>query len=213
MKEYEKDFYQRNLDNGDGKDARRFGWQSAHTQELRFLALIRLIKIGCDNLNWDPATVSILDFGCGDGLFFHLANKLGIGERYLGIDAMQENIDQAKTLAESAELPAEFQCYAWDGLEDLPFSGEFDFVVESGVFATTPAAIRTTMLLKLFEMPSIGFAGTFLMPSKEIKAVDGAIVLSPPAEVVRMVDNDSYTFVMLGDYLRDDYALGVYKFE
>ncbi len=172
-----------------------------------------MIKIGCDNINWDPATVSILDFGCGDGLFFHLANKMGIGKRYLGIDAMPESIRQAKIIAEGFELSAEFTCFAWDGLEDLPISGEIDFIVESGVFATTPAAIRTTMLLKLFEMPSIGFAGTFLMPSKEVKVIDGAIVIAPPAEVIRIVDNDSYTFVMLGDYLRHDYALGVYKHE
>ena len=218
MKDYEKDFYQRNMDlgktaEGGQEDARRFGWQSAHTQELRFLALIRLIKIGCDNLNWDPATISILDFGCGDGLFFHLAKKLGIGERYQGIDAMPESISQANRLAEASDLPAEFTCYAWDGFEDLPIKGEVDFIVESGVFATTPAAIRTTMLLKLFELPSIGFAGTFLMPSKEVKVIDGAIVIAPPAEVIRIVDNDSYTFVVLGDYLRHDYALGVYKFE
>ena len=164
-------------------------------------------------MNWDPATISILDYGCGDGLFFHLAHKLGIGERYIGIDAMQESIDQAKTLAEELKLPAEFTCFAWDGNTDLPISTEVDFVVESGVFATTPAAIRSTMILKLFELPSIGFAGTFLMPSKETKVINGAIVFSPPNEVIRIVDNDSYTFVMLGDYLRDDYALGVYKYE
>lgn len=218
MKEYERDFYRRNLAIADAAengtdDARRFGWQSAHTQELRFLALIRLIKIGCDNINWDPATVSILDYGCGDGLFFHLAHKMGIGERYIGIDAMSQSIHDARLLADLAGLEAEFQCYAWNGLEDLPISGEVDFIVESGALATTPAAIRTTMLLKLFEMPSIGFAGTFLMPSKEVKVIDGAIVIAPPAEVIRIVDNDSYTFVMLGDYLRHDYALGVYKHE
>jgi SAM-dependent methyltransferase len=218
MKEYEKDFYLRNLaianaaeDGAD--DARRFGWQSAHTQNLRFLALLRLIKIGCDSLNWDPATISILDYGCGDGLFFHQARKMGIGKTYIGIDAMKESISQAKIIAEMFDLQAEFTCFAWDGFEDLPISGPVDFVVESGAFATTPAAIRTTMLLKLFEMPSIGFAGTFLMPSNVITGVDGAIILSPPAEIISAVNTNKYNFVMLADYLRHDYALGVYKIE
>jgi hypothetical protein len=62
-------------------------------------------------------------------------------------------------------------------------------------------------------MPKIGFAGTFLMPSSEIEAYDGAIVPSPPVEIVRLVNNDLYSFVMLGDYLHHDFALGVYKRE
>jgi hypothetical protein len=211
MKNYEKQFYLAGLAMYD--DARRFGWNSNLDQFTRFLSLAKLIKIGCDNIGWDPASLKIADYGCGDGYLFHVLNERGIGKSYYGIDAIKETTKAAEERAELLELDATFKCFAWNGIEELPMPWQPDFIVESGVFATTPAMVRTTMLVKLFEMPKIGFAGTFLMPSSEIEAYDGAIVPSPPVEIVRLVNNDLYSFVMLGDYLHHDFALGVYKRE
>ena len=88
MEDREKEFYLNLIKRRDVDDARRFGWTSDHTQATRFIQIIKLIKQICGEKQRDPATVSVLDFGCGDGLLFSFMRRMGVGNEYYGIDAI-----------------------------------------------------------------------------------------------------------------------------
>ncbi len=211
VEDREKEFY-RNLLNRRGiDDARRFGWTNGHTQATRFVQIIKLIKHICEAKQRDPASVSILDFGCGDGLLFSFMHKMGVGSNYYGYDAIEQHIDDAITRAAKDDMPAMFFNSTWNGEDHLPMSTKVDFIVESGVFSTTKPEMRSTMLKKLFDMPKMGFAGTFVTNSRIIKAVNPNIHLIAPKDIVEIIDETVYAFVLWADYLEADFAVGVYK--
>lgn len=211
MKEQEKEFYKNLLQRREVDDARRFGWTSNHTQATRFIQIIKLVRQISLARQRDPATVSILDFGCGDGRLFSLMHKFGVGSQYYGIDGMEEHLDVAFARAEQENLPAEYTLLGWDGAAPFPYVDEVDFVVENGAFSTTDPQTRSIMLKKLFDMPKLGFVGTFVTDSKIIKGVNPAIHLIKPEDIVKEIDGTVYAFVVWADYLEADFAVGVYK--
>jgi SAM-dependent methyltransferase len=211
MEQHEKDFYQTNLDAYKPGTAQRFGWTSSENQEVRFVQLIKLIKLGCKFANIPPRLVTIMDFGCGDGSLFFLMHKLGIGSRYYGIDAMEQSIDDAHARLKQTPIPAKFYEYDWDGVAPLPLESGVDFIVESGAFGTTPAKRRDFLLPLLMFLPRIGFCGTFLTRSREMKYVHPTINLIEPADVLKHIDSDKYKYVLWADYFPYDFAVGAFK--
>lgn len=211
MEDKEKEFYLNLMSRRDVDDARRFGWTNSHTQATRFIQIIKLIQLICEAKQRDPADVSILDFGCGDGLLFSFMHRMGVGRQYYGVDALDEHIDDAVARANRDETPASFFGFAWDGIDPLPMSNDVDFIVESGAFSTTKPQVRSAMLEKLFDMPKLGFAGTFVTDSKIIRGVNPAVSLIAPEEIAKLIDGTKYAFVLWADYLEADFAVGVYK--
>lgn len=211
MKEREKEFYRNLLRRREEDDARRFGWTNEHTQSVRFIQLIKLVRQICEAKQCDPADMAILDFGCGDGRLFSIMKQMGVGAEYYGIDGIEEHIDTAVARAKVDDVNALYQCFAWNGLDKLPFIENADFIVESGAFSTTPPDRRSLMLKQFFEYPKVGFAGNFVTNSKIIKGVNPNLNLIYPEDIVEIIDITQYAFVVWADYLEADFSIGVYK--
>lgn len=81
-----------------------------------------------------PATLGVLDVGCGDGRLIALLAREGIG-RYLGIDVSSVAVERARSLAVAG---AEFQVARFEQWQP---QSRFDFVVfnESLYYARRPA--------------------------------------------------------------------------
>jgi SAM-dependent methyltransferase len=95
------------------------GWNTAHSQQVRFEALA-----GVGKLNG----AKILDVGCGLGAFWGYLKKNKIRADYTGVDLFPNVISEARKLYPEAHFEARV-------LTAQPFRpGAFDYAFLSGVF-------------------------------------------------------------------------------
>lgn len=188
----------------DVTDAQRFGWASIQHMLARYDAIHRLLLVMKKNKPLDELT--IFDFGCGAGHLINYLHGQGVGKKYYGIDGYEPNIK------EFIETPnAEAWHLYWDGESELPFdASEVDIVVQTGAFSTMVPDVRAIMFLQLLRLSGMAFVGTFIQPSLSATPSDG-IVICQPSDVLPLIDNTRYQYVILGDYLPWDFALGVYR--
>ncbi len=171
-------------------------------QYKRFMALISVIK----NMIGDKyKELSILDFGCGKGDI----RKYLECEKYIGVDAIEENIQDA-----NEQYPySDFRLLNWNGEDDLlPEVGEIDLIIFSGAFATTNNDKKIKMFSKLLERANYGVVGNFLTENKKITDYKDCILIKP-IEIVRAIDTFLYGFQLKTDYLPHDFTIGVFKWE
>ncbi len=212
MKEREKDFFQANIDAYKLDDARRFGWFNNRTQTTRFIQIAKLIKMGCSKAHVRPSDISIVDYGCGDAALFSFLHSMHIGVRYIGIEAMDQSVKDARKRIEDENLPAVIHKFAWDGHEVWPVAKPVDFVVESGAFCTTDLSTRELMIRKMLEFPGLGFAGAFLSsPGSLVFDAHPDVEIMMPEDVIKLVDISQFQYVLWGDYMFHDFALGAFK--
>jgi len=72
---------------------------------------------------------SVLDVGCGDGMFFRVLDSLGYDGRYLGFDLCSSAIEYAKKNYKNNRV--NFIQHNWD---DELGEGEFDAIYFGGIF-------------------------------------------------------------------------------
>lgn len=98
---------------------KRVGWNTAHSQQVRFEAMAGIGKL-------DGA--KILDVGCGLGAFWGYLKKNKIKTDYTGVDLFPNVIAEAQKLYPEARFEARV-------LTNRPFRpGAFDYAFLSGVF-------------------------------------------------------------------------------
>ena len=220
MEQFEIDHYRECMQKyPDVNDARHYGWTAQSNQEIRFDKISQVMNVReLQRASYEADKLKITDFGCGDGsLFLHLATRgLGSNGEYFGFDAMQENIDTARQLANSGTLPnARFARATWDGTSPLPSptyrSGwQPDYTVESGAFAFTHRLWIPPMVKRLAEQARIGFIGNFLMPSALVGKAPEGTTLTRPEKLLKWFNHDTYAVVLLTDYMPIDFTLGIF---
>lgn len=113
-----EDYYRAQLE-GHAAPERRVGWNSAHSQLVRFEALA---SVG------DLRGKKVLDVGCGLGAFWGFLQKRRIKADYTGVDLFPNVIEEAKRHHPGARFEARV-------LMADPFpAGSFDHAFLSGVF-------------------------------------------------------------------------------
>ena len=111
--------YYRNQLEGHQSPEKRVGWNTAHSQQVRFEALAGVGKL-------DGA--KILDVGCGLGAFWGYLKKNKIKADYTGVDLFPNVIAEARKIYPEAAFENRV-------LTARPFrSGAFDYTFLSGVF-------------------------------------------------------------------------------
>ncbi|WP_119072598.1 class I SAM-dependent methyltransferase [Aggregatilinea lenta] len=90
------------------------------------------------------APLSVLDVGCGNGrLGVFLAERLGSGVRYHGLDSAPALLDRARAALAGTDVRLD----AWDLLDDPLPDGPYDVVALFGVLHHVPGADRRRALL------------------------------------------------------------------
>ncbi|HET9868990.1 MAG TPA: class I SAM-dependent methyltransferase [bacterium] len=113
-----QDYYQSQL-KGHATPEKRVGWQTAHSQRVRFEAL------ACVG---DLRGKTILDVGCGLGGFYAYLRDRRLGVRYRGVDLFPPVIAEAKEAHPGARFEAR-------NIYERPFPrGAFEYAFFSGVF-------------------------------------------------------------------------------
>lgn len=194
-------------DHPDVHDPQRYGWSSLPHMLARFDAILRLLQARPVWMHETPLEeLTIFDFGCGAGHLINYLHQNGVGRRYYGIDGYAPNIEEFIPTS-----GAEAWNLYWDGESELPFDvHEVDVVVQTGAFSTMVPDVRATMFLKLLRLSHMAFLGTFIQPSLAATPSDG-IIICQPNDILPLVDNTRYQYVLLGDYLPWDFALGVFR--
>jgi SAM-dependent methyltransferase len=111
--------YYRTQLNGHQAPEKRVGWNSFHSQQVRFEALTAVGKLN---------GAKILDVGCGLGAFWGYLRKKKIKVDYTGVDLFPNVIAEAQKLYPDARFESRV-------LTAKPFKpGSFDYAFLSGVF-------------------------------------------------------------------------------
>ena len=171
-------------------------------QEKRFIALVSVIDSMVDDRICKD--LSILDFGCGKGDF----KKNLYCKKYIGIDAIEENIEDAKANYSNTD----FRLLNWNGEDDLLPDENIDLIIFSGAFATTNHDKKLKMFSKLLERANYGVVGNFLTENKKITDYKNCI-LTKPIDIMDIIDTSQYAIQLKMDYLPHDFTIGALKWE
>lgn len=172
-------------------------WNGEASQRLRFEQLSRL---------FEPETAfSILDYGCGYGALLDYLRPLGTGLDYTGFDICAAMVAEARKTFPAASFTA-------DEVE----LGEYDYVVESGIFnlrLETPEAEWRAYVLdvldRMVRRSRKGIAANFLTTYKDIEYVRNDHYYADPCflfdyckrrysrQVALLHDYDLYEFTIL----------------
>jgi len=170
------------------------------------LSIISLLE---NMLGDKTVNTSILDFGCGKGDLVAYLKQYNIGAEsfYIGIDAMEENIEDAQKFNKE-----DFRLLNWTGENNLLQENEtVDLILFSGSFATTEPHIRNKLFSKLLTIANIGVIGTFLTYNKIVPSYESGCVLTYPEEIFKLIDNSVFATQFKADYLPHDFTIGVIK--
>jgi SAM-dependent methyltransferase len=110
----------------------------------RFLVLRARLLAVMDGLL--PATGSILDVGCGFGLFSSYFSQTRPGRRITGVDLSPRRVAMARRVAERLDLPARFVV---GDAREAPISGPFDAAYVLDVLHHLPREAQAPLLRRL----------------------------------------------------------------
>jgi SAM-dependent methyltransferase len=204
MQQHEIDFYRRLVREHRGTP-RQVGAGSSASQSIRFDVMLEML----DSLLGPAAEArSLLDFGCGRGdLARHLERRGRLdGLRYTGIDAIEENVADARAMGYDARV------LAWDGVGALA-PERFDLIVFSGAFATTSMQRRIRLYRGLLEQARIGVVGNFLTHTPTVADYGRDMILMDPAEALGAIDRTRFRVQLRADYLRHDFTIGAVRWD
>lgn len=88
-----------------------------------------------------PEGTSVLDIGCGDGLFLNVLNELGRLSVGVGFDANRQAIANARTAQARVTKTRDVQFFDWSARDEWPL-GEFDVVAMVDVLHHVPPLQR-----------------------------------------------------------------------
>ena len=204
------DFYRQRLDRRKAADqALRHGWPSRQGQEVRFAQVIRSLQALSDRVDINAAT--IFDFGCGTGELFQRMDAMGIGRHYIGVDGLQENIDDARVRTAGLSANVDLYRFCWDGFAPLPFSDPIDISVENGAFATIPKAERAVIFQSLLKITRHAFVGTFYDTFHPTLASSYGLFYITMAEVLNLIDREAFDYDIKTGYVIEDFTLSLYR--
>ena len=200
MNDSEFKFY-KNLAKLNRGTTRQIGYGSLSSQWVRFEVLFKAIQDICGTI---PSR--ILDFGCGRGdLLKYLHSKSCDVARikYIGIDAIEENIADAKT----AWPNNRFDLFNYDGASELPNT---DIAMFSGCFSTTPLEDIKKIYTRLIEAADIGVVGNFLLKNPSMSYEEGCLPRNLE-ELMTLIPVATHTFTIIGNYLPHDVTIAIQR--
>ena len=202
MEPHEVDFYQRLADEHRGTSRQVAAWSPA-SQALRYAVLMDVLD---SMLGERLRGLRLLDFGCGRGdLAAWLADHGRMDDvRYLGVDGIQANVDDARARGLDVRL------VRWDGrgtIVDEPV----DVILFSGVFMTTAMDRRLAMLREMLEQARVGVVGNFLTWKPGVDDWGPGTILMEPAEALSAIDRHAFRFQLRADYLPHDFTIGAVR--
>ena len=179
-----------------GTTVQALGWRDRAQQYLRFEILANI-----DDLDGK----SVLDVGCGFGDL--LAYLMDAGKRieYTGIDISPDMVSEAQSRYPSAR----FECL---DLSQQKVEGQFDYVVESGVFnhkVHDNEQFVRDMLSAMFDHCSLGVAAN--MMTSHVDYRDEYLHYYDPGEILEYTRQLSRYAVIRHDYPLYEFTLFVYK--
>lgn len=207
MEKNEIQFY-KNLIKHHRGTSKQVGYGSKESQSIRFRQINSMVY---DVLKNDIIKkMKVLDFGCGKGDLYKESVFCEI-DNYIGIDAIQENIDDAKKLFPNGD----FRLINYNGSEPLIKILGFQpgLIVFSGCFATTKQERRDRIFMRLLESASIGVVGTFLTYNSLINKYDRECVLADPADIINLINKSEFATRFAYDYMPHDFTIGAIRWE
>lgn len=177
-------------------------WNSAEGQEIRFRQLLGVVQ--------QPAACSLLDYGCGYGALYPLAQQQFPEISYTGFDISAEMIAAGKT-----KFP-EISNWSTSAANLQPH----DYVVASGIFnvmpeGTTRAAWENYILQTLDELDQLsvkGFSFNMLTSYSDAAFMKDYLFYADPAFYFdHCKRNYSKTVALLHDYPLWEFSIIVRK--
>ena len=194
-----------------GKDPRSeefVHWRKMEKVWLRFKVITSLMP------GWERS--SILDYGCGNGLFYRFLASEGFKGYYEGWDASRRMIDTASILYPHARFKVVDIIELNDDM--LEGSERFDYVVVSGVFYIKARDKNDKLhgewvrriLVRLWKLVEKGLV--FNCMSEYVDFRNPELYYCSIAEITNFVVNNlSRYFVLRHDYGLYEYTVAVYK--
>jgi len=181
-----------------GYSPKSLGWNKGK-QELRFDILTS---------QYDFTGKSVLDIGCGFG-DLNQALKKYPDYSYLGVDLVEEFIDEAKIRYN--ESPIAFECV--DFLQKN-FNEPFDYAVSSGAFNIKLSGADNydfvqSVMSKAYEWTIDGFAFDFLSDKVDYKLEH--TFHYDPARILAMAYQHSRNVLLRNDYMPFEFSVFVFK--
>jgi SAM-dependent methyltransferase len=203
VEDREVDFYRRLAREHRGT-SRQVGAWSARSQATRFDVIL---DVADSMLGERLAGLSVLDFGCGKGdLAAHLDRNGRLDTlRYIGIDAIEENVEDARKLGGH-----DFRLVRWNG-EGRVVDEPVDLIIFSGAFATTRMDRRLAMYGSLLGQARVGVIGNFLTSAPGVEDYGEEMLLMDPEEALRVVDRAVFRVQVRADYLPHDFTVGAIR--
>lgn len=203
MKDNEIKFYKDKACKYRGTPA-QVGYGSIQSQHIRFNSIYtELFKYANEYKE-----VSILDFGCGTGYFYEQLSHSSLGFSYTGIDAIEENIEDA--IIKNSNMKNNFICINAD--ENFSYEN-YDFIVFSGPFSTTEPEIRNTLFSKFLSSAKIGVIGNFIRHNSLIDRYEDGCYMVDPSEIIRVINPAEYKFTIRADYMPHDFMVSAIRWE
>jgi SAM-dependent methyltransferase len=203
MEDYEVEHY-KNLATKYRGTPLQVGACSAESQRRRYEVLMEVLD---SMLGERLAGMSILDFGCGRGDFAAYLDRQGrLGSlRYVGVDAIEENVEDARKLG-----PYDIRHVRWSG-DGRVVDAEADLIVFSGAFETTRIDRRIAMYRSLLAQARVGVVGNFLTFTPSVREWGDGSILMDPVEALGAVDRADFRVQIRADYLPHDFTIGAIR--
>jgi SAM-dependent methyltransferase len=203
MEDREVAFYKRLVREHRGTPG-QVGARSVQSQVARFDVLVDVLD---GMLGTRLAGLCILDLGCGKGDLAAYLHHRGLlsSLRYVGVDAIEENIEDARSLGDY-----DFRVRRWNGQGPI-VDQDVDLIVFSGTFATTTIDRRIVMYQSLLEQARVGVVGNFLTYTPGVQDWGQEMILMDPEDALRAVDRSEFRVQMRLDYLPHDFTIGAVR--
>jgi SAM-dependent methyltransferase len=174
-----------------GYTVKALRWHSQESQEIRFDQLLALLP---------PDTASIVDAGCGFADLYPYIKKYGKHHpEYIGLDALESMVEEAKRRTEGAEV------FACDVLNDpLP---EGEFYLCSGALNTLTPIGALQFIERCFHASSRGIIFNFLEGNKVSKTFN----YLPAERIARLGEKLGAKVVFRRNYYEHDCTAAFYK--
>lgn len=185
--------------------SRQVGAWSPENQVRRYEVLFDVLE---SMLGGRMHGMSLLDFGCGRGDLATWLARTGRMDvlRYVGVDAIEENVEDARAMGVDARL------VRWNG-EGRVVDDDIDLIVFSGTFATTSIERRTAMLRALLDQARVGVAGNYLCWTPGVRDWGEAMILVEPADALAAIDRHRFRVQLRADYLPHDFTVGAIRWD
>jgi SAM-dependent methyltransferase len=204
MEDREVLFYNRLVQEHRGTSM-QVGARSEASQTARFEVILDVL----DSMLGEKLTgLSLLDFGCGKGdLAVYLERQGRLKTvRYIGLDAIKENIEDALGAMPSCD----FRLGTWNGDQNI-LDEPVDLIVFSGTLATTSHDRRIGMYASLLGQARVGVVGNWVTYTPGVIYDGEGTIPMKHEDAFRVVDRAEFRVQVRADYLRHDFTIGAVR--